>query len=44
MKDEIVWVSRSSIAWDIFIAWAQAETASMLFMFFLCLMSCINFA
>lgn len=44
MNEEMVWVSRSSIAWEIFIACAQAETASMLFMFFLFLMSCINLA
>jgi len=30
MKEARVWVSRSSRAWDIFRAVAQAETASML--------------
>jgi len=44
MNDEMVWVSRSSMAWEIFIAWAQADTAIMLFMFLLLLISCISLA
>jgi len=35
ISDDTVWVSRSSIACDIFMAWAQAETASMLLKFLL---------
>ena len=33
MKESRVWVSRSSRAWEIFRAWAQAETAIMLLRF-----------
>ncbi len=44
VKEEIVWVSRSSIACEIFIAWAHADTAIMLFMFLLPLMLCISLA